>query len=73
VLEVEGESMLDDSIFVGGDHTVADLTLNNESSTEVCYVHIAPHQASNWGQDRLGMEETLKPGGQRVFTFAGGE
>jgi serine protease Do len=72
-LEVEGESMLTDSIFVGGDHTVVELTVNNESSVEVCFVQIAPHEAENWGQDRLGTEETLKPGGQRAFTFASGE
>jgi S1-C subfamily serine protease len=70
VLEVEGESMLTDSIFVGGDHTVVDLTVKNESRVEVCYVQIAAHQAENWGQDRLGTEETLKPGDQRTFTFA---
>ncbi len=73
VLEVQGESMLTNSIFVGGDHAVADLTLKNESGVEVCYVNIAPHQAENWGQDRLGMEETLKPGGGRTFSFASGE
>lgn len=73
VLEVEGESMLTDSIFVGGDHTVVDLSLNNASSLEVCFVQIAPHQAENWGQDRLGHEETLKPGAERTFTFASGE
>jgi serine protease Do len=73
VLEVEGESMLTDAIFVGGDHTVVDLTVKNESGVEVCYVQIAPHQAENWGQDRLGTEETLKPGDQRTFSFASGE
>ena len=73
VLEVEGESMLTDSIFVGGNHTVVDLTLNNESTAEVCYVQIAPHQAENWGQDRLENEETLKPGDQRTFKVASGE
>jgi hypothetical protein len=73
VLEVEGESMLTDSVFVGGNHTVVDLTLNNESTAEVCYVQIAPHQAENWGQDRLENEETLKPGDQRTFKVASGE
>lgn len=72
VLEVEGESMLTDAIFVGGDHTIIDFTLSNESGLEVCYIQIAPNQAENWGQDRLGAEETLLPGTERVFSFASG-
>jgi hypothetical protein len=71
VLEVEGESLLTDAIFVGGDHSVIDFTLNNESDLEVCYVRIAPNQAENWGQDRLGAEETMPKGTERVFTLAG--
>jgi hypothetical protein len=65
VLEVEGESLLTDAIFVGGDHSVIDFTLNNESALEVCYIQIAPNQAENWGQDRRA-EETLPPT-ERVF------
>jgi hypothetical protein len=72
VLEVEGESLLTDAIFVGGDHSVIDFTLNNESDLEVCYVRIAPNQAENWGQDRLGVEETLPPGTERVFSLPSG-
>jgi serine protease Do len=72
VLEVEGESLLTDAIFVGGDHVVVDFKLRNESSLEVCYIQIAPNQAENWGQDRLGAEETLLPGSERVFSFASG-
>jgi serine protease Do len=72
VLEVEGESLLTDAIFVGGDHSVVNFTLSNESGGEVCYIQIAPNQAENWGQDRLGAEETLLPGTERVFSLAGG-
>ena len=72
VIEVEGENMLADSIFVGGDHTVVDLTLVNESTLEICYIQIAPNQAENWGQDRLGVEDTLRPGAEQVFRFASG-
>jgi Trypsin-like peptidase domain len=72
-LEVEGETLLSDSIYVGGTHTVVNLTISNESGIEVCYVQIAPHQAGNWGQDRMGNEETLKLGDQRTFKFASGE
>jgi hypothetical protein len=73
VLEVEGETLLTDSIFVGGSHTVVDLILENASGVEVCYVQIAANEAENWGQDRLGKEETLAPGAQRTFTFASGK
>ena len=69
---MEGESLLTDAIFVGGDHSVIDFTLNNESALEVCYIQIAPNQAENWGQDRLGVEETLPPGTERVFSLASG-
>jgi len=71
VLEVEGESLLTDAIFVGGDHSVIDFTLSNESGLEVCYVRIAPNQAENWGQDRLGAEETMPAGTERLFSLAG--
>lgn len=73
VLDVEGETLLTDSIFVGGNRSAVDLTLVNDSQLEVCFVQVAPHQAQNWGQDRLQSEETLAPGGRRVFTFASGE
>ncbi len=72
VLEVEGENMIADSIFVGGDHTLVDFTLVNESTLEICYIQIAPNQAENWGQDRLGIEETLQPGAEQAFRFASG-
>ena len=72
VLEVESEYMLADSIFVGGDHTVVDFTLVNDSGEKVCYAYIAPSQAENWGQDRLGSEEAVPPGERREFQFASG-
>lgn len=72
VLEVEGESMLADSIFVGGEHTRIEFTLANDSAQEVCYVQIAPNEAENWGQDRLKIDETLQPGSEAVFQFASG-
>jgi S1-C subfamily serine protease len=72
VLEVESEYMLADSIFVGGDHALVDFTLVNDSGERVCYAYIAPSQAENWGQDRLGREESVLPGESRVFQFASG-
>jgi len=72
VLEVEGEYMLSDSIYVGGDRTVIDLTVHNESRQEVCAIWVSPTQASNWGQDRLGPEETLPVGASRTLSFASG-
>jgi len=72
VLEVESEYMLADSIFVGGDHSLVDFTLVNDSGEKVCYAYIAPSQAENWGQDRLGSEESVSPGERREFQFASG-
>jgi serine protease Do len=72
VLEVEGEYMLGDAIYVGGNHAVVDLTVRNESSVEVCAILVSLSQASNWGQDRLGLEETLPAGRSRTFSFADG-
>jgi hypothetical protein len=72
VLEVESGYMLADSIFVGGDHALVDLTLVNDSGTRICYAYLAPSQAENWGQDRLGREESVPPGESRAFQFASG-
>ena len=72
VLEVESEYMLADAIFVGGDHALVDFTLENDSGEKVCYAYIAPSQAENWGQDRLGSEESVSPGERREFQFASG-
>jgi S1-C subfamily serine protease len=72
-LEVEGETLLTDSIYVGGTHTVVNLTVSNESSVEVCASDVSPSQAGNWGQDRLGPDGTLPAGASQMFSFASGQ
>jgi serine protease Do len=73
VLKVEGETMLSDSIYVGGTHTVVELTVSNESRDEVCAMGVSPSQVGNWGQDRLGPDVTLPAGASRTFSFASGQ
>lgn len=38
------------------------VTLDNTSSTEICYIYIAPSNAADWGPDRLGDTGTVPPG-----------
>ena len=72
VLEVEGEIMVTDSVFVGGDRTTIDFTIVNNSSQTVCFVQLSPSEAQNWGQDELGTEEVIDAADQRAITIAGG-
>jgi S1-C subfamily serine protease len=72
VLEVQGESMVSDSIFVGGDRSMMDFVLINDTSLEICWVYLSPTTAQEWGQDRLGSTETILPGDQRTFEITTG-
>ncbi|NIM95113.1 MAG: trypsin-like serine protease [Anaerolineales bacterium] len=72
VLEVEGEPVTSDAIFIGGDRIAVDFTLINQSSTNLCFVHLSPSIAQNWGQDELGSEELIEPGFMRTITLASG-
>jgi len=72
ILEVQGETMVSEAIFVGGDRAVVDYVLINESSYEICYVQISATTALGWGQDELGATETIMPGFERAFTLATG-
>jgi hypothetical protein len=72
VLEVEGESLVNESVFVGGDRALADFYIVNNSSLTLCYVNISPYSAQNWGQDELGATEVIDPGVERSITLATG-
>ncbi len=72
VLEVEGQVMLNDAVFVGGAHAPIHFTLDNASGTTAYYVLISPTEAQNWGQDDLGDTEVLPSGSSRVFTLPAG-
>ena len=73
VLEVEGEHMADNSIFVGGDRNLVELTVENQLGADICYVLLSPSEAQNWGPDRLGEKESLVPGGRHSFPMASGD
>jgi S1-C subfamily serine protease len=72
VLEVEGESLVNDAIFVGGNRSLADFYLVNQSNFTLCYVNLSPSSAQNWGQDELGTTEVVDPGVERNITLATG-
>ncbi len=73
VLEVDGEPMADDSIFVDGDRRMVELVLENGFATDLCFAFLSPSAAQNWGPDRLGAEEVVGPGDRRAFPVANGE
>jgi S1-C subfamily serine protease len=72
LLEVEGESLVNDAVFVGGERLLADFYLVNESNFTLCYVNLSPSSAQNWGQDELGPTEVIDPGVERIITVATG-
>jgi S1-C subfamily serine protease len=72
VLEVEEESMIGESVFVGGDHPIVQFTLVNDSQDTIWYVHLSPSSASYWGQDELGPTEVINPGASRVIDVPAG-
>jgi len=72
VLEVEGEVLINDAVFVGGTHSPVHFTLDNASGTTAYFVFLSPSDAQNWGQDDLGDTEVLASGRSRVFDLPGG-
>ncbi len=67
VLEVEGESLAADSVFVGGDHPIVRLTVVNDTVMPACFLYLSPSRAQNWGQDDLGETEVVLSRTSRVF------
>jgi hypothetical protein len=39
----------------------------NRSPYDVCYAQVAPSDAEDWGVDRLGADEVMRPGNQQSF------
>jgi S1-C subfamily serine protease len=72
VLEVEGEALISDSVFVGGDQALVDFTVENQAGVAITYVFLSPSIAQNWGQDELGPDEIIPPGGSRAFVVPSG-
>ncbi len=44
------------------------ITIVNGAQTPIEYVYFAACGAGEWGKDRLGAHETIKPGARRTFT-----
>ena len=60
--QVEGQLLVSDAIYVGDNHSPVDLTVNNNSSTEVCGVFATPSSAADWGLNEMFSDESLLPG-----------
>jgi hypothetical protein len=71
-LEVEGEVLASDSIFVGGERSIVEFNIVNSSQDAICYVWLSPTHAQNWGMDELGPEEILFSGVERQISVASG-
>lgn len=72
VLEVEGQVLLADAVFVGGDHPEVTFTLVNQTGAELMIVQLSPSLATHWGQNDLRAGEVLAPGASRAFRVPGG-
>ncbi len=57
----------DTTVTVGELGAVVRLVLLNDSSADICFVHISPPSADEWGEDWLGAGEGIYPGGRRIF------
>ncbi len=71
-VESASEISSDVTITVGASGVVG-LLLDNQSSTEICYVFISPSDSEEWGSDWLGGVESILAGDQRVFYVDPGE
>jgi serine protease Do len=71
-LNVEGDLITTDSLYVGGGHPAVDVTIINESARQICYVQISPSEAINWGPDELGSEDTIAPDSSQTIKIAAG-
>jgi serine/threonine protein kinase len=72
VLEVVGDPIASESVYVGGDREIVSLTVANNSGEAICYLQLSPSEAQNWGPDELGPQETIQPGQAQGFEIASG-
>ena len=49
------------------------LTVTNGTDVAVEYFYFASCGGGEWGKDRLGANETIKPGARKVFSLKGGK
>ena len=50
----------------------ASIVLTNATPVSICYVYISPSTDNSWGDDQLGANETIAPGGSRTFRVSPG-
>lgn len=60
------------TLTVGGPGLV-ELVLENRSSAKICYVYISPETNDSWGDDWMGLQESLESGESRVFFLKPGK
>jgi hypothetical protein len=72
-LAAEGTLMLADAVFVGGDHPLAQFSIENRSSKSICDVYLSPSGAQqDWGNDDLAAGEEIPPGETRALQLPAG-
>ena len=49
------------------------LTVTNGTDVAIEYFYFATCGGGEWGKDRLGANETIKPGARKVFSLKGGK
>jgi hypothetical protein len=49
------------------------LTVTNGTDVAIEYFYFATCGGGEWGKDRLGASETIKPGTRKVFSLKGGK
>lgn len=57
----------------GSTSTTAPIEIVNNSNYEICYVLISPSRDDEWGDDWLGEDETILPGGSVTVWVPAGE
>ena len=62
----------DTTVSVGSEGAIVRLLVENQSSVEICYLHISLSTADDWGQDWLGDIESLQAGNTRIFYLTPG-
>jgi hypothetical protein len=73
VLEVEGDQIASEAVYVGGEREIVSLTVANNSVEAICYLQLSPSEAQNWGPNELGTQEVIEPGKAQGFEIASGE
>jgi S1-C subfamily serine protease len=71
-LEVEGDILASEAVYLGGDRRTVNFTVSNNSSETICFVQLSPNEAQNWGPDELGPQEVIQSNQEHTFEIASG-